>query len=401
MQKTRGKPTTRMPIPAVSSNPDRHLRPTWYEIDLGAVAHNVRELRRLVGSKVAIFGCLKRNGYGCGAPAVGRAAVAAGADGLAVGNIDDALAVRRAGVSAPILLYPTCLPDVTPMVEAHDLIPTISTPEEAQAWHAAFSAPRPVFLKADVGLFRAGVMPDDAAALFDAVKKLSRLVPAGLYGHFYSYGGEPSPEHYRWQFDNMLKVRNAAAAASLALPVVMVSSTTAVLDYPDMDLSGVDPGRLLYGVAGGAASARGAKLRPAFQSLKTRLIMRKSLGPAETGGHPPPFAVTAGMSIGILPIGWGDGLPRALPAGASALIRGRRAPLLDPIHLEHLRIDLTGHPEARPGDEVVLIGRQGDAEIPLDEILSSWRMDSTTFHASLRDHIERRYTGGAISDGSE
>jgi alanine racemase len=205
-----------------------------------------------------------------------------------------------------------------------------------------------------------------------------------------SSGG--TPKNYVLE---VLKVRTAAAAAGLALSVIMVSSTTAVLDYSDMDLSGVDPGRLLYGVAGGAASARGARLRPAFQSLKTRLIMRKSLGPAETGGHPPPFAVTAGMSIGILPIGWGDGLPRPLPAGSCALIRGRRAPLLDPIHLEHLRIDLTDHPEARPGDEVVLIGRQGDAEIPLDEVLSSWRMDSTTFHASLRDHIERRYTSGA------
>ena len=142
------------------------------------------------------------------------------------------------------------------MVEAHDLIPTISTPEEAQAWNAAFSAPRPVFLKADVGLFRAGVMPDDAAALFDTVKQLSRLVPAGLYEPFLQlWRAEPSPEHYRWQFDNMWKVRNAAAAAALALPVVMVSSTTAVLDYPEMDLSGVDPGRLLYGVTGGGASA--------------------------------------------------------------------------------------------------------------------------------------------------
>jgi alanine racemase len=85
------------------------LRPTWYEIDLGAVAHNTRELRRLVGKNVAIYGCLKRNAYGCGAAAVGRTVMAAGGDGLAVGNIDDAVAVRRAGVMGPILLYPTCL----------------------------------------------------------------------------------------------------------------------------------------------------------------------------------------------------------------------------------------------------------------------------------------------------
>jgi alanine racemase len=324
------------------------LRPTWYEIDLDAVAHNTRELRRLVGKDVAIYGCLKRNAYGCGAAAVGRAVMAAGGDGLAVGNIDDAVAVRRAGVAGPILLYPTCLPDVAAAVEAYDLVPTISTPKEAAAWAAAFSRPRPVFLKVDVGLFRGGAMPADAPTLFAAVKDLSHLVPAGLYGHFYSYGGEPSPAHYRWQFDNMVRCRDSASAAGLQLPVVMVSSTTPVLDYPDMDLSGVDPGRFLYGLHGAAASARGARLRPAFRALKTRLIMMKPLRMADTGGHPPPFPVAPGMVIGILPIGWGDGLPRSLPPGAAALIGGRRAPLLNPVHLEHLRIDLTGQQHRQP-----------------------------------------------------
>jgi alanine racemase len=367
------------------------LRPTWYEIDLGAVAHNTRELRRLVGKNVAIYGCLKRNAYGCGAAAVGRTVMAAGGDGLAVGNIDDAVAVRRAGVMGPILLYPTCLPEVASSVEAYDLIPTISTPEEAVAWAAAFSRPRPVFLKVDVGLFRAGAMAADAPHLFGAVKDLSRLIPAGLYGHFYSYGGTPSAAHYRWQFNNMVRCQGAAAAAGLQLPVVMVSSTTPVLDHPDMDLSGVDPGRFLYGLQDSAVSLRGACLRPAFRALKTRLVMMKSVGTADTGGHPPPFPIAPGMLIGILPLGWGDGLPRPLPPGAAALIGGRRAPLLNPVHLEHLRIDLTNHPRARPGDEVVLIGRQGDAEITLDEVIQSWRMDATAFHASLRDHIERRY----------
>jgi len=189
----------------------------------------------------------------------------------------------------------------------------------------------------------------------------------------------------------MMRCREAAAAAGLQLPVVMVSSTTPVLDHPDMDLSGVDPGRLLYGLQDGAISARGARLRPAFRALKTRLVMMKQLGAADTGCHQPPFPVAPGMLIGILPIGWGDGLPRRLPPGAVALIGGRRAPLLNPVHLEHLRIDLTGYPRAHPGEEVVLIGRQGDAEITLDEVIQSWRVDATTFHASLRDHIERRY----------
>jgi len=148
-------------------------------------------------------------------------------------------------------------------------------------------------------------------------------------------------------------VPEAVAAAGLRLPVVMVSSTTPVLDHPDMDLSGVDPNRFLYGLQGGAVSACGARLRPAFRALKTRLVMMKSVGTTDTSGHPPPFPIAPGMLIGNLPLGWGDGLPRPLPR--SALIGGRHA-LLNPVHLEHLRTDLTNHPRARPGDEVERIG---------------------------------------------
>jgi alanine racemase len=97
------------------------------------------------------------------------------------------------------------------------------------------------------------------------------------------------------------------------------------------------------------------------------------------------------MVIGVLPIGWGDGLPRRLPDNAVALIHGRRVPLLNPIHLEHLRIDLTDVPEACAGDEVVLIGRQGSAEISLEEVSHAWNVDLATFHGQLRDHVARRY----------
>src|SRR5262249_19520487 len=231
---------------------------------------------------------------GCGAAAVGRTVMAAGGDGLAVGNIDDAVAVRRAGVAGPILLYPTCLAEVAASVEAYALLPTISTPEEAVAWAAAFSRPRPVFLKVDVGLFRAGAMPADAPYLFGAVKDLSRLIPAGLYGHFYSYGGAPSPAHYRWQFNNMMRCREASAAAGLQLPVVWVPGTPPVLAPPAWDLRAVARGRFLYGLRDGAISARGARLRPAFRALKTRLVMMKQLGAADTGCHQPPFPVAPG-----------------------------------------------------------------------------------------------------------
>ncbi|MCC7275669.1 MAG: alanine racemase [Alphaproteobacteria bacterium] len=375
----------------MTAAPARHLRPTWYEIDLGAVAHNVRELRRLVGPGVAIYACLKRNAYGCGAPAVAPVCMQAGADGLAVGNIDDALAIRAAGVAGPLLLYPSCLPEVAATVEALDLVPTVSTVEEAAAWNAAFSRRRKVFLKVDVGLLRAGSMVGQLPDLLHALGRLDRLEPAGLYGHFFSYGAAVTAGQYEWQFARMAAAMRAAADAGVALPIVMVSSTSAVLDHPEMDLTGVDPGRLLYGLSASAHPARHGTFRQALVGFKTRLVMRKTLGALDPGDFALPFAPRPGMRIGILPLGWGDGLPRPLPEGAAALVRGRRVALVGPVHLEHTRIDLTDAPDATPGDEVVLIGRQGDAEITLAEAVALWGIDETTFHGQMRDHIPRRY----------
>lgn len=367
------------------------LRPTWYEIDLGAVRHNVRELRRLVGPRVAIYACLKRNAYGCGAVPVAKACVEAGADGLAAGNIDDAVAIRQAGVRAPLLLYPTCLPDRAPQVAALDLMPSISSAEEAEAWNAAFPGRRKVFLKADVGLLRGGATAAGLAAMLALLPSLPNLEVAGLLGHFFSYGATPGPGHYARQFDRMEAALQAVRAAGIDVPIAMVSSTNAVLDHPEMDLTGVDPGRLLYGLTGSQAPIRQGRFRPALRAFKTRLLLRKEVAPEDADGEAGPFVPRPGMAIGLLPLGWGDGLPRRFGPDAAVLVRGRRAPLLAPVHLEHSRIDLTDCPAARAGDEVVLVGRQGDAEITLAACTAAWGIDGTTFHGQMRDHVPRVY----------
>ena len=186
------------------------LRPTWLEIDLGAVRHNVERLRDSVGPEVAIYACLKRNAYGCGAGPVAGAAARGGADGLAVGNIDDAIAIRRAAIGLPVMLYPTCLPDVAASVAALDLTPTMSTPAEVDAWSAAFAARRPVFAKFDVGLMRGGAQPSEFGALLARILASPNLDLAGIYTHFHTYGGPEGAGYLDWQVG---RLREAVAAA--------------------------------------------------------------------------------------------------------------------------------------------------------------------------------------------
>ncbi|WP_130582470.1 alanine racemase [Bradyrhizobium sp. Leo170] len=133
------------------------FRPTWCEIDLGAVSHNLRQLRELLGDGVAVYVCQKGDASGCGAVEIARRAEREGVAGFAFGNIDRALACREAGIESPILLYPNCLPEAAPVLQRARLMPTLSTTEDVARWDAAATAAMPVFLKIDAG---GGVAPE-------------------------------------------------------------------------------------------------------------------------------------------------------------------------------------------------------------------------------------------------
>lgn len=368
------------------------LRPTWYEIDLDAIAGNFRALRKAVGKKVEIYCCLKRNAYGCGVVPVARTLAKEGTEGLALGNIYDALAIRQAGIKLPILLYPTCLPDQAEVLQANDLMPTVSGAEDAMAWDRAASGKLKVFVKIDAGAFRAGVQPRDAAAAFSVVRSSRNLELAGAYAHFLM--PKPDDAHAAWQFGRFQQGIRAAEALGIDVPLRMVAATAVVLNYPEMDLNAVDPGRMLYGVKALPNPKRDLALKPALRAFRSRVILVKRITPADAEGGAAPFELTRPMTIGLLALGWGDGFPRQVPPGASALVRGRRIPILPPAHLEHLRIDLTEVPDAEAGDEVTIFGRQGDAEITIGEVAKQWGLAPVDLHGLLKDHLPRAFFQG-------
>ena len=379
------------------------LRPTWFEIDLDAVAHNLRQLRRMVGPDVAIYACLKRNAYGCGAAQVAQAMQREGADAIAVGNINDALAMRDAQVSLPILLYPNCLAsDAGPAVVRHQLMPTISGLDDLAAWeHATDGGTLDAFAKIDVGLFRGGAMPREALTLLRRISDSNVLRLAGAYAHLHGYDPTTGDDYAAWQFENFQTVMHEAASHGIDVPVRMVASTSVVLQHPEMDLNGVDPGRILYGLKPSPVSSRDFPMRPAVSAWKTRLILTKWIEPEDAGGFAGPFPVRERRRIGVLPLGWGDGIPRHLPAQAVALVGGTHVPVVGPVHLEHMRVDLTDVPDAEIGDEVVFLGTQGKEAITLDQLADRWGIDALDFLGGMRDHIARVYVGASAESPSQ
>ncbi|SDO23294.1 alanine racemase [Ensifer sp. YR511] len=348
------------------------LRPTWCEIDLGAVAHNLRQLRGLLGADVAIYVCLKGDASGCGAVAVAKRAEAEGVAGFAFGNVDSALACREAGIESPIMLYPTCLPETAPILGRNRLMPTLSTLADVTEWDETASERLPVFLKIDAGGFRAGALPHEAVAVARAIAESRYLHLAGVYGHpMTSYGFEDEP-YTCAQLRGFERALAAIERAGIRVPVRMVSSSAIVLRHPEADLNAVDPGRLLFGMSFPAIAERQVDWRPALVGLKSRLVLVKSL--ADVGEvHPAPFLkLRPDMRIGLIPFGWSDGYPRRMSDTATVLIRGRRVPLLAPTHSELLRVDLTDLPDAVIGDEVVLLGHSGEDRIDLTELARQW-----------------------------
>ena len=339
-------------------------RPTTLEIDLDAAASNLRAVRRLVGAERKIFAVIKADGYGHGAAEMAAAFIEHGADALGVADLGEGIRLRRRGITAPVLVYPNSLPEAAPEALAHGLTPTVVDLDGARAYAEAAREPCDVFVKIDVGLERLGVVPEGAVKLVTAMLELPHLRLGGLCAHPHApTGGDPA--YAEWQLGRFTAVVDELEARGVRVPIRLLAASPFVLRFPHTYLNAVDPGRMLYGMTFPGETAP-APLRSTFHALATRVIALKEITPRERFAEVAPFPVTAPMRLGIIPMGLADGL--LWLHADRVLVRGRPAPILATPSLEHTRIDLTAIPDAQVGDEVVVIGRQGDTEITLAEV---------------------------------
>lgn len=291
-----------------------------------------------------------------------------GVDGIAVADQADAIALRDHEIRVPILLYAGHLAsrETVQATLAHDLIPTLVDTAEAAAYARLATRPLDVFVKVDVGLERIGVPAEQAADFVVHVRSLPNLRVTGLYTHL-QVPANVTDEFLRWQAGRFEAVVAALARTGAPMPLRMLASSASLVLMPGIDYDAVDPGSLLYGSRGAAAGRIDFGVRPVLDAVTSRILQVKT---AISPPHPDqmPFPWTPGMRFAVLPLGTRDGLPR-FNAGR-VLIRGRAAAILGPISIEHVRVDVTDISDAAPGDEAVIVGRQGDAEIPFGEVMT-------------------------------
>lgn len=360
------------------------LRPAWVEIDLDAMAHNIREIRRLVGPACKLFSVVKGYGYGTGVEAAAATSASAGADALALGNPDEVPIIRAAGVTLPILLYGATLPESAAKVAALGVIPTVHDFEGLEAF-AALNQSLAVYVKVDCGLGRLGFSPDQWREAFRRIGRATTLRLAGLYTHFSNPDDVGLTDRQAESFATACRDAEAEGHAGFER---MVASSRIILSRPDLNLTAVNPGRLVYGYVEGPWRER-ANLRPVVAAVKARIIQVKTLPPGATVyGSAVPLATA--VRAAVVPIGFLDGF-NYMPPCHVALLRGRRVKVMGKRGIEHTVLDLSDAPDARVGDEVVFLGRQGDEAIDGAELAAALGLPMLELLSRLARMAPRRY----------
>ncbi len=343
-------------------------RPTWVEIDLAAIRHNVTVLADLV-SPAAVMAIVKADAYGHGAIPVAEACIQAGASALGVALVEEGVALRDAGIDAPILVLSEPAPDAAAEVVARALTPVVYTATGidalAHAAHAAGGGPFGVHLKVDTGMHRVGATVDDVVALARLVAGHGELALEGICTHF-AVADEPARGYTELQLERFATARAALAAAGSTPTVAHAANSAAAIGFPESRFDFVRVGIAIYGVTPAPGIGAGLGLKPAL-SLRSRVSHAKRLSAGEAVSYGLRYTLPCDATIVTVPIGYADGVPRNLGAtGADALLHGRRFPIAGTVTMDQLLIDVGDEP-VEVGDVVTFIGRDGDAVITAED----------------------------------
>lgn len=341
-------------------------RSVWAEIDLGAIAHNVGQIRKVTANNAQICAVVKADAYGHGAIAVARTMLQAGADRLAVAIINEALELRRAGFRVPILILgytPTCQAAI---VVDQDITQTIFDLESAQALSRAAVAVGKtvnVHIKIDTGMGRIGIRPEDAGEFAAAVATLPGIRIEGVFSHFATADSRDksfTDEQYKQFTEGLAYIE----AKGIPIPIRHIANSAAILDLPHMHLDMVRPGIILYGLWPSDEVVQTIELRPAMK-FKAQVGFIKDM-PANKGiSYGRTYFTERPSRIATLPVGYADGWSRLLANKASVSIRGQRASLVGRVCMDQCMIDVTHIHGVVPGDEALLFG--GD-DLPVEEV---------------------------------
>lgn len=345
------------------------IRPTFVEIDLEAIAANLHAIRARVGPGVKVLTAVKADGYGHGLVETAKIAIEVGTDMLGVAILEEGIALRKAGITAPILILGCSLPEQAASILRHRLTQTVCTVEmvEALADRATMeNQTARVHVKVDTGMGRLGLPLEETVAFIRRFAGRASLFIEGIFTHFPT--ADEADKQFTIEQISRFRVLLAELEREGLRPAIgHAANSGAILDLPSSYFDMVRPGLIVYGYYPVGLVSRSIPLRPAM-TWKTRIVYLKRVPAGTSLSYGRTYVTPQETMIATLPVGYDDGYSRTLSNRGIVLVRGQRAPVVGRVCMDQCLIDVGHIPGASIGDEVVLMGRQGTAEVSIYEL---------------------------------
>lgn len=341
------------------------------KVNLNNMEANMEGMHALVGNKSRFFSVIKTDGYGHGAVQIAN--ILEKKDyvfGYAVATVEEALELRRAGMKKPVLILGYTFPDCYELLAEKEIIPTVfredSLPALANA-AAKTGKPISVHVKVDTGMGRIGITPDEKGLDFiGKVLSTDGIVLSGIFTHF-ARADERDKSHALEQFKVFQSfVTKAEETFQMHIPYKHCANSAGIMELPDTYLELVRAGISLYGLWPSEEMRRDTMELKPVMSLYSHIVFIKEVQPGTSISYGGTFVAEKPMRVATIPVGYGDGYPRALSDKGYVLIRGQKAPILGRVCMDQFMVDVTHIPEADMDDLVTLIGRDGDEEITME-----------------------------------
>ena len=336
---------------------------TFVEISIVNILYNIKGLKRLLRRNVKFMAVVKADAYGHGAVPVSKA-IGRSVDYLAVATLPEALEIKNAGIKAPILILGETHPSNAKDIVKNGFIQTVYTLSLAKALSGAASKLKKkarVHLKVDTGMGRVGVHFSKAEDLFNKISSFPNIDIEGIFTHF--AGAEEMDE---FTTEQLKRFRSFISKIDSVSYILHAANSAATLYHRESHLDMVRVGLSMYGLYPSGAGRSAVSLKPALE-FKTHVVYLKKVPAGTPLSYGSTYVTKKNTAIATLPVGYADGLPRALSNKGEVLIRGKRYPIVGRVCMDLTLVDV-GDSNVKVGDEVVLIGRQGKESISTDDV---------------------------------
>lgn len=374
---------------------DKRFDRTYAKIDLKAIRHNILETRKQIRKGTKIMAIVKADAYGHGAVPVAKTLESL-VDAYGVAIIDEALELRNAGLKHMILILGYTGEEWFEDLVRYRISQTIYTYDMAKKLSdvaVSCGTRTPIHIKLDTGMGRIGFIPSkENVAAVKEISELPGIELEGIFTHF-ARADEKSIEPAKEQFDRYMNFVTQLEECGLHIPVKHVSNSAAIIGFPEANLDMVRSGISTYGLYPSEDVAKdGIVLQPAME-WKTIISYVKSIEPGTSISYGGTFTAEKSMRVATIPVGYADGMKRDLSSKGHVLIHGQYAPILGRVCMDQFMVDVTNIPKAEIGDEVTIFGRQGNLEIPVEEIASQSHSFHYEFLCSVSQRVPRKYIG--------